>query len=189
MPINQTNQFVSTISMSSLLASAPAPLHGWYASPLEPGQADALRQAALRAIQAQLRAGKSCFQQRLLALVCCDGSPAVGQMRYRELLRVAASTHERALLELVYGQWLTSRKLLPAMQHLTDGFRMAAPLLESEDYFRLLRRHERLAWLTLSVRAASPQELTALLTEAAVTERLQRGMRHRPLNNHRDTLG
>jgi hypothetical protein len=189
MPINQTNQVVSPASMSSLLASAPAPLTGWYSAPLEPGQADTLRQAALRSIQAQLRAGKPCFQQRLLALVCCDGTPAASQAVYIELLCAATSMHERALLELVYGQWLTSRKLLPAMRHLASGFRLAAPLLASEDYFRLLRRHDQLACLVLSTRAASPQDLVALLTEAAVTDRLQRGIRTTFDHSHRDTLG
>jgi hypothetical protein len=189
MPISQTNQLVSTTSVDSLLDSVPAPLPGWYATPVTPEDADTLCQAAQQAIQTQLRAGASCFQQRLLVLVCSDGSPAVSQARYSELLRAAASTRERALLELVYGQWLASRKLLPAMRHLADGFRLAAPLLASEDYFRLLRRHERLACLAFSAQAASPQDLPALLTEAGVTECLQRGMRRVPANSHQDTLG
>lgn len=188
MSINQTNQPVSTASVNSLRDARPAPLHGWYAAPLAPEQAEAQYQAAQQAIQAQLRAGESCFQQRLL-LVCCEGSPAVNQVRYGELVQVAAHTHERALLELVYGQWLASRKLLPAMRHLSDGFRLAAPLLASGDYFRLLRRHERLACLAFSTQAASPLDLQALLTEAAVIEQLQRGVRRRPASNHIDTLG
>jgi hypothetical protein len=189
MPINQTNQLVSTVSLISLLDSVPAPLAGWYAAPLTPEQADALCQAAQRAIQAQLCAGASCLQQRLLVLLCSAGSAAASQARYSELVRAAANTRERALLELVYGQWLASRKLSPAMRHLADGFRISAALLGNEDYFRLLRRHERLACLALSSQAASPRGLPALLTEAAVIERLQRRVRPIPASSHCDTLG
>jgi hypothetical protein len=189
MPIKQTNQFVSAVFVDRLLDSDPAPLSGWYAVPMASEHADRLCQSAQQAIQEQLRAGASCFQQRLLVLVCCDVSPAVTRSRYNGLVQTATNTREHALLELVYGQWLASRKLLPAMRHLADGFRLAAPLLASEDYFRLLRRHERLACLAFSAQAASPQDLPALLTEAGVTECLQRGMRRVPANSHQDTLG
>ena len=102
---------------------------------------------------------------------------------------IAANTHEGALLELVFGQWLACRKLLPAMRHLEDGFRLAAPILASTDYFCLLNRHERLAWLSLSRHAISPQDLPSLLIEAAVTERLKKGKPRDPAFSHRDTLG
>ncbi|MDH3979477.1 MAG: hypothetical protein OEU91_03080 [Gammaproteobacteria bacterium] len=189
MPIKQINQFVSTVFVDSLLGSDPAPLSGWYAVPMALEQADRLCQAAQQAIQARLRAGASCFQQRLLALICCDVSPAVTRSRYNELVQTATNTRERALLELVYGQWLASRKLMPAMRHLEDGFRMASPLLASEDYFRLLRRHERLACLVFTAQASSAQDLPELLTEAAVTECLQGRVRRSTARNHQDTLG
>ena len=128
MPISEINQFVSPAAVNSLLDSAPAPLSGWYATPLLPAQAGRLHRAVAHVIQARLRAGESCFQQHLL-LICCSGTLSVSQRHYSELQQVAANAHERALLELVYGQWLACRKLLPAMRHLEEGFRLAAPIL------------------------------------------------------------
>ena len=189
MPISVINQFVSTAAVNSLLDSAPAPLAGWYATPLLlPAHAGRLHRAAQHVIQARLCAGESCFQQHLL-LICCSDTASVSQRHYSELQQVAANAHERALLELIYGQWLACRKLLPAMRHLAEGFRLAAPILASADYFRVLNRHEQLASLSLSRQAVTPQDLPALLTEAAVTGQLQQGKRRVAAFCHRDTLG
>ncbi len=189
MGIRPENQLVSVPAVAALLDSRPAALTGWYATPLSVRQAGLLYLQAQQAIQAQLRAGASCFQQKLLLQWCCDTPGEKLQAGYHELLRAAGDRRERALLELVYGQWLASRKLLPAMHHLEQGLQLAAPLLASTDYFRLLRRHERLAGLAFSAAPCVPRGLPQLLKEAAVISRLRQGERRPVRYTHRDTVG
>jgi len=176
-------------ALARLLQSAPYSLADWYATPLAPAEARALQSAALEAIQRRLRKGESCFPLQVLLQICrfwIDGLP--GQVR-KVTRHMAGSAREAALQALVHGQLLASRKLHPAGVHLSLGFRHAAPLLETADYFRLLRVHELLAYLPLSDQPAVPLDLPALLNEAAVIRRLQRGDRRRPAGPHLDTLG
>ncbi|MDE2089269.1 MAG: hypothetical protein KGJ12_04550, partial [Gammaproteobacteria bacterium] len=92
------------------------------------------------------------------------------------------AARDQALVELVYGQLLMSRKLYGAMEHLTAGFARAANLFAPDEYFSVLKRHALLGHLSLSERPSAPQDLASLLTEAAVIRRLEtRGAgQHRP---------
>jgi hypothetical protein len=78
-----------------------------------------------------------------------------------------------ALVELVYGQLLMSKKLKGAMHHLDVGFELATELMQAGEYFLLRERHRLLAHLPLSERPSAPQDLRTLLTEARVIERLK----------------
>lgn len=172
--------------LTRLLAGTDYSLADWYATPLAPVTAGAVLAAAQRALQSRLCAGASRAPLQVLVQICgfwLDGLPEE---------RGTASTtdaREAALRELVRGQLLASRKLAPAPAHLARGFRLAAPLLDTADYFRLLREHELLAGLPYSGRPAPAQDLPALLNEAAVIRRLQCGDRRRPVWPHLDTLG
>jgi hypothetical protein len=95
----------------------------------------------------------------------------------------------QALVELVYGQLLISRKLAGALEHLDRGFTLAVPQLEPGEYFTLLRRHELLRALPLHATASAAQSLSDLLTEARVIRRLQPHGRRRTAHPHDDTLG
>jgi hypothetical protein len=95
---------------------------------------------------------------------------------YRQLSALADDDKELALLELVYGQLMISRKRLPARQHLARGFSLAARYLDTAEYFLVVRRHELLACLALSGPPAFPRNLQSLLTEAAVIRRLREGV-------------
>jgi hypothetical protein len=76
-----------------------------------------------------------------------------------------------------------------AYDHLDRGLHDARDLLATRDYFILVRRHELLRYLPLGDEPRPPQELSALLAEATVIERLV-GMRARsPAGGPADTLG
>jgi hypothetical protein len=193
MEIASVNQPVTDLlrqgPLARLLAGADYSLADWYATPLSPSAAGVWLTAAHRAVQDRLRSGASCFALQVLLRICRfwkEGRPAADAVLRAGPLHTA---HEAALLELVHGQLLASCKLQPAYTHLARGFRQAAPWLETADYFRLLREHELLACLPLSDTPSAAQDLPALLNEAAVIRRLQRGERRRPAWPHLDTLG
>ena len=173
--------------LAGLLAGADYALTDWYATPLSAKAAGFLLSATQRAIQLQLRSGVSSGPLQVLLQICRfwqeepRGSPAMSWQQ------PAQSAREAALQELVHGQLLASRKLHPALTHLARGFRHAAPLLETADYFRLLREHELLAGLPFSDTPVAAADLPALLHEAAVTRRLQHGDRRPPPWPHLDT--
>lgn len=176
-----------THPVERLLAGQQPALATWYGEPLGAVTAAALYTRAQRELQPCLNRGA--FPLHVLQLVCdfwrrADGAPA-----YETLAAAAASRREQALLELVYGQLLMSRKLRPANAHLARGFGLAAPWLASVSYFELVRRHERLACLRLTDTAAPAQGLSRLLSEAAVVRRLRDGGKRRGVNEHCDTVG
>ena len=97
---------------------------------------------------------------------------------------------QRAMLELCFGQLLIARKCRSAWLHLDRGFALAAHLLEPEEYFSVLKRHELLRQLPVAPGASEGASLEALLNEARVIARL-RGPASRPDlrgPRHRDTV-
>ena len=109
---------------------------------------------------------------------------------YRELCAVAKSPHERALSELVYGALLMSCKVRPAMDHLDAGLDIARHLLDTRDYFTLVKRHGLLRELSLTASRQAPQSLQGLLAEASVVRRLRAMAGPRKVRfDSSDTLG
>jgi hypothetical protein len=148
-----------------------------------------LQVAAQRELQTRLCAGSPCFQLHVLQFVCQFRDQSNVGLVYEKLLATVQDNFERALLELVYGQLLISRKRADAHQHLAGGFALAVGHLASADYFRLVRQHELLSYLPLSETPSVPQELESLLEEAAVI-RLLRAAECRPYGlAHLDTVG
>ncbi len=180
---------IDTRPHNRLLEDAPASLAGWYTDPLAARAANELLARTRALQQSRLRTGAPGFQLQVLALICHDWLGSEAELGYAQLVALAADDHERALLELVQGQRLASRKCTAAMGHLRRGFRLAAPLLEPHRYFELVRRHELLGCLPFSATPSAPQALASLLNEAAVIERLRSGERYIHTNGHRDTLG
>jgi len=182
-------QTISGHPAADLLRPQQASLAAWYAGPLAAGTLTDLQQAAASGLQSRLCQGGSSFQPQLLQLVCrfLDGMEI--EPGYRQLRATLHDKREMALLELVVGQLLISRKLQPATRHLEQGFRQAAGYLESGDYFRLVRRHELLGYLVLGERPAMPQPLDVLLSEAAVIRRLRGDAGQRSEYAHHDTVG
>ena len=170
----------------ALLDTAPPSLAGWYADPLDATDAVDLLQQVEVSQQTCLRRGASCFRVQLLALICHEWLP--GEPHYCEKPS-AGNDYERALQELVRGQLLASCKRAGALGHLERGFRLAGPLLAPQDYFRLLHRHELLAYLPYSDRPLPALDLPALLNEAGVIKRLRSNERRRHHFERRDTVG
>lgn len=173
----------------SLRETGPPSLVAWYADPLAQDVAADLHASAEQVLQARLRAGESCYQLRVLQLVCRFWLADTSALEYQRLLAAAAGARDQALLELVYGQLLASCKYRQAHRHLERGFSLAVPQLDSTDYFRLVRRHELLGYLCMSDTPSLPQSLDALLAEAAVIRRLQEGSSRQHRCAHLDTVG
>ncbi len=153
-------------------------LGGWYADPCP---AEAARQA-LAAVeqreQALRRRGRGSFVLRLSAMLAHATLGDDVEAEYERLAALAARRHTRAqaLVELVYGQILMSRRRAGAMVHLDRGFALARHLLAPDDYFVVLKRHALLALLPPADLPGAP--LADLLTTARVMARL--GIRREP---------
>jgi hypothetical protein len=111
-------------------------------------------------------------------------------MEYQNLAATAANGQERALVELVYGQLLTSVKRSGGQAALAQGFRMAVDWLGSHDYLHLMQRHELLCHLSVSSQGSPAAALSELLLEAQIIKRLQQSRRlpFRQPGKHCDTL-
>jgi hypothetical protein len=188
-PVKQAVMTPELCTAAGLLKPAWPSLAGWYADPIAVPDARALLDIAQRRLRSRLCRGGRCFPLQVLGMICHHWLHPVSALDYRQLSTLACDDSERALVELVYGQLLVSGKRLPARQHLARGFSLAASHLETADYFLLVRRHELLDFLPLSMTSAAPQDLRSLLKEAAVIRRLQEGERRAYKNPHCDTLG
>ena len=174
---------------ADLLRPQRPSLAAWYAEPLTAGALVGLQQAAGAGLQARLLQGSPSFRPQLLQLVCQYLAGTDIEVGYRQLLATSRDARDTALLELVYGQLLISRKLQPATVHLERGFVQAARYLGSADYFRLVRRHELLGYLLLGENPAAPHPLDRLLSEAAVIKRLCANTGRHNGHAHHDTVG
>lgn len=174
---------------AALLSKMPAPLSAWYGNPMTTETADQLLSRAHMQQQERLRAGAAGFQLQLLKTLCHDWLGTGPDNGFTELGALAGRRHERALLQLVRGQLLASRKACGAMAYLTAGFREAAPMLESADYFALVRQHELLEYLPWSEKPSMALALDELLAEAAVIKQLRSGQADMRACLHQDTVG
>lgn len=176
------------------MAETPPVIHSdalarWYADPLSKAQAD---QRVSRAMERMRTYSPLEGQSALNDLDLVIGHFWQGRDVTAELasrLQVASGQPEQALLELVTGQLLASRKLNGAHRHLDQGFRLAAGHLTARDYLTLMNRHRRLRSLELSDVAGAGLSLEELLQEAAVVDRLRMGEPHRLRYDPKDTLG
>jgi hypothetical protein len=164
-------------------------LADWYAQPLSAEAARALLAQARRRRQATLKAGEPTFTVRLIELIAGWWAGQDLTMHHDSLAAESRTAHERALLELATGQLLISRKLAAGRAHLQRGFALAAPLLPAQDYFTVMKRHGLLEYLPLSPVPAAPAGLEALLTEAAVIQRLEGNRSRSGRADPQDTLG
>ena len=176
--------------LQHLLVGRSLSLAAWLADPLPERDAELW----LRDIRTQLRTcyvrGQPNFHVRLAEIIALHWCGKNTAMNYQNLLAVLDSDRHRAQLELCFGQLLIACKRRSAWHHLDDGFERAANLLEPEEYFIVLRRHDCLRHLPLSDGGADPVELDGLLREAGVISRLAAPGRGRRLGGrkHQDTV-
>jgi hypothetical protein len=111
-------------------------------------------------------------------------------MDYRSLHATLGEARAKAQLELCFGQLLIAARHDSAWSHLDAGFVLAANIMEPEEYFIILKRHERLRSLPLYPQPRPSAGLQQLLTEAGIIERLRGGRTPSPdVVGHGDTVG
>lgn len=164
----------------------------WYAEPLEAGAAQRLSCEVTKRLEKRLRHGGGTLCCRLQLMQAKFWRGAEIHDDFEALQHIAARTpHGRALLELVYGQLLLSRRLTGALEHLDKGFNLARNLFTASDYFTVMNRHHHLKHLPLAAQPSPPSPLNALLIMARVIERLEQPGRKRGKYtfDNRDTYG
>ena len=177
-------------TLQKLISGQMVSLASWLAEPVSQQRAQACLPGILHRLQASISGGYGSFPERLAELVvrywCGHDLGAI----YWNLLALHGERREQAQLKLCYGQLLMSCKYQPAWDHLDSGFELAAHLLEPEEYFLVLKRHELLRYLQLRQTPAEPASLHELLMEAGVIQRLSGPENYPPTQNlkHLDTL-
>ena len=136
-----------------LTAAAPPSLGDWFAVPLCMDQAEHLLTEARQAMQRAYARGNAGYEMRILELIACYWLDRPVDHLYTSLSAALDEQHHQALLELVYGQLLMSRRQAAAMSHLDTGFKLAAGLLEPDVYFEMIRRHDMLRSLHAAKRS------------------------------------
>ncbi len=158
--------------MATVCTDGHGPLARWYGNPLAAAQARALLAAIeQRRTRSRSRRCRTCLLQTVIARFWLGDDVAADIAHLNALFRT--TPHGAALVELIYGQLLMSRRLHGATRHLEQGFHRASRLLTADDYFILLRRHQILARLPLSDVALPPANLATLVTTAAVIARME----------------
>jgi hypothetical protein len=147
-------------------------LGDWFAVPLSPDQAEKLLSDARNRLQQAYAQGKTGYLIRILELIACYWLERPIDHLYASLFAASGEGGNKALLELVYGQLLMSRRQATAITHLDTGFRLAADILEPAVYFEVMRRHNLLRSLRASTQPTLPQDLDVLLNEAKIVQRI-----------------
>ena len=171
------------------LVERRAALAAWYGEPVAAADAEWLCAGTEKTLRSRLCAGLPAFQLHVLQLLGHFWMDVSIALEYKQLAASATGKRDRALLEIVYGQLLFSRRQWPALQHLDRGFRLASGYLEATDYFLLVRRHDLLRFIPMSEERVAPQGLQSLLAEAAVIRQLQCIARNTCSASHHDTVG
>jgi hypothetical protein len=154
--------------------------------------AQQLSVAATRRMEQRLRhgGGTLCCRLQLLRAKFWQGCDITGDIQGLQPI-AARSAHGKALLELLYGQLMLSRRLAGGMRHLDRGFDLARNLLTASDYFTVMNRHRLLRQLPLSGTPSQAESLETMLISARVIERMNRGGIRRGSYSHdpKDTYG
>jgi hypothetical protein len=178
-------------SLSNLLSGRSVSLAAWFADPLTAQQAADGLSRIRQLTRSRVSDGpeRPAVQAAEMIARYWLGYDVVAA--YQNTLAPLRRHHDRALLKLCYGQLLMARKVDSAWQHLDSAFELAANILQAEEYFLVLKRHQLLRALALSAKPSSPMRLDELLNEAEVIQRLTgaRGGTHRsPVGRtHHDT--
>ena len=162
----------------------------WYANPMSIDEAKLLASSAQKSRGENLKQGlNDKSEYEVIELVTAFWQNKDINRCYSLLLKTCNSPKTRALLELVFGQLLMSRKLQPAMIHLQAGLQGLSPYLDSADYLMLMRRHDLLANLHLSNTPHPPANLSELENEARVIKKLKGKQRIKLDSDSNDTVG
>ena len=164
-------------------------LSDWHAEPLSTQEAQKL----LSEVRSQLKhAHDSNYQQlRIQEMIARFwlNRDISGDME--NLQAICKDECCRALVKLIYGQLLISRKLKAGLDYLQQGFQQASQHFPATAYLEVLRRHERLKHLPLTDNPAESQTLHDLLIEADVIKKLKGKEKHHCdiVADNRDIVG
>lgn len=181
---------IQTDPVNRLAQGGRVSLACWLGDPLDGPQAQRLLSAVRQRMRSGRNSGAERFSLRLAELICRYWTGGDIEAAYQTLSALPGDDRQLAQLELCCGQLFMARRQQPAWQHLERGFRLAAHLLEAEDYFRVLGRHELLRQIPLQSAPGAAAPLEVLLREARVIARLRgAGTQHKPsAGEHRDIL-
>ena len=168
---------MASVSSNPLVLLPPGEAHprlgDWYANPITNSATARLQRRAQRALEHGFAHGEDCFAARLQEIAASFWLDRSIEGKYQSLVAISTDKHQHALIDLVVGQLLISRKLTGALHYLDAGFSRAANLLKPAEYFRILKRHEVLRHLVLGRQSLPAQDLASLLAEARVVARLR----------------
>jgi len=154
--------------LSQLVQGKPPSLADWMADPID----EELALRSLGEVQECIRAGhldeQAAFALRLGEIITRFWAGKDIEAGYKNHLALLGGARQQSMLELCVGQLLIARKLSQAWKHLDRGFQLAAHLLEPGEYFLVLKRHELLRQLPLSLVDSEAAGLEVLLNEARV---------------------
>ncbi len=164
-------------------------LSSWYADPLSVDEAE--RQLSDISQQLKQAGDEDYLPLRILEVSARFWLDRDISGDIENLLATCKDDNCQALIKLVYGQLLLSRKLSGAMDYLQQGFRQASQLFAATEYFEVMQRHERLKHLVLTTQAAAGRTLQELLQEADVIKALRGKADHHCdiRGGHEDTVG
>ena len=165
------------------------PLSEWYADPMPPEQAQMQLEQSHVEEQAELLNSRQLFCPRIKRLIARFWLGKNIENEFRSLGATYRGEYEQALLQLVYGQLLISRKTSGAMGYLSKGFELATPFLTPSQYFVVMKRHQALANLVLRTIGYPAASLDTLLSEGKVIGKLKGAKNSTKKVDHKDTIG
>ncbi len=164
-------------------------LSTWYANPLSKHEAE----QQLHEVRIKLKqAHESNYQQlRIEEMIARFWLNRNISGDIENLIATCIDEQSHALINLIYGQLLISRKLKGGMDYLQQGFQHASKLFPAAAYLEVMRRHERLKHLPLTDSPAAAQTLQDLLMEADVIKRLKGKEKYHCdiISDNNDTVG
>jgi len=173
----------------ALIPPLPQALGGWYAQPLDAVAAQRLGEQGRQRAQQAYRQRRSALVGDVEQLIAAFALGQAVNAELSSLLRSPLTPGERAMLLLIHGQLLISRRCSGAMGWLQQGFEAGRDLFLPADFFAVMRRHELLAELPLYEQPRDAVGLDVLLQEAAVIRRLRGPRRSPAVRDGADTVG
>ena len=161
----------------------------WHADPLSQTQANQLLEQITSEHRQAVLSNRNLFYINLAEVVVRFSTKGGLTHELELLLKTEKDAKHYALLSLVYGQLLMSRKISGALSQLQTGLQLTSPYLTNAGYFRILKRHTILSYLPLHKQPFPPATLVQLVNEARVIRKLNPQKIHgHPKIIHSDTL-
>ncbi|MDH3355723.1 MAG: hypothetical protein OEL79_10975 [Chromatiales bacterium] len=172
----------------------PGILARWYASPLDPQQAEELKKSAvLRRKQAITRSPeRGAISRTAILMEAVADFWLTGELSSQldsPSSPLQKSSHGKILAQTIRGQLLISRQIEGGLADLKESFKLAAPLLKADDYFLLMERYKHFETLPLTKNAQSVKTEYELLNLGGVIKKLRQGISSKLKHDPTDIYG